>query len=271
MKTKLSKVLFLFVLALFAVQLQVHSQPYSGDNVYKIKVQGEDLYLTLPDDSAITPGNSQRLSYQPLDNTTNRQTFLIQAISGETNKFYITSVIDGKGVVEIEDSSVASPFIACKGNAQGVAERLDWWNVTRGSGTQLFSENDSPDYDGISKRRLQNTLGGGDLTGTEAKLSGGGALALDYVVTAVLSTDEFNISSLFISNPVEDELVMEGLNQSIKKISIYNLLGKQVISGNLEDNSTSTRLDVSKLDSGMYILKLDGENNASFSRKILKE
>ena len=265
MKTKLHKTLLLFVLVLFAVQVQ--GQAFSGDNVYRIKVQGEDLYLTLPDEAPITSG-SQILTYQPLDNT-NKQIFTIQAVAGETSTYTITSVISGKGVVEIDDSTVTNPSVSCKGNTAGVAENLDWWNPTRGSGTQLFSENNSPNYDNVAKRRLQNTIGGADLTGTDVKLSGGGPLALDYVVSTPLSTDEFDTSAVSISNPVDNNLTIKGLTSNIKEISIYTILGKKVLSKTV-NTQDEINLDVSPLATGLYIVEMKGENS-KVAKKIIKQ
>ena len=92
-----------------------------------------------------------------------------------------------------------------------------------------------------------------------------------YVEDLPLSTEEFDTSSVFISNPVKGELTIVGLNQSIKQISVYDLLGKQVITSNLVDDTTSTKLDVSALNTGLYIVKLEGENGQSLTKKIIKE
>jgi hypothetical protein len=273
MKLKLQKTLFLFVLALFAVQ--VHGQAWGGAGAvgtYRIKVNTQDLYLTLPDDAPVTSG-SQTLTFQPLDMTNNRQIFDIQQISG--NNYSITSVIPGKGVVEIDDTE-ANPVLVVKGrDADDVPDRLYWWNPTRGTGTQLFSENNSTTapFAGTSKRRLQNTTGGplSGLAGTDVKCSGGGPLKLDYVLSAPLSTEEFDTSSIFISNPVKDELSIDGLTANVKQISIYNLLGQRVMLSNVEDNTSSIKLDVSSFSSGVYIVKLEGENLSNFSKKIVKE
>ena len=61
------------------------------------------------------------------------------------------------------------------------------------------------------------------------------------------------------------------MNQTIKQISVYDLLGKQLITSKPEGNMTSTKIDLSGLNTGLYIVKLDGENGASFSKKIIKE
>ncbi|WP_400077526.1 T9SS type A sorting domain-containing protein [Winogradskyella sp. R77965] len=100
---------------------------------------------------------------------------------------------------------------------------------------------------------------------------GGAINDIRFILVEALSTEEFDTSSVFISNPVKDELSIEGLNQSIKQISVYDLLGKQVITSNLADDTTSTKLDVSTLTSGLYIVKLEGENGASLTRKIVKQ
>lgn len=107
--------------------------------------------------------------------------------------------------------------------------------------------------------------------GDLVKFDKGGIDVIQFHLVQSLSTVEFDTSSIFISNPVKDELTIKGLNQSIKQISVYDLLGKQVISSNLSDDTISTKLDVSKLTKGLYIVKLQGENGASFTKKIVKE
>jgi len=107
--------------------------------------------------------------------------------------------------------------------------------------------------------------------GEDVLFDGAGIDGIRFVLVELLSTEEFDTSSVFISNPVKDELSIEGLNQNIKQISVYNLLGKEVISSTLEADATSTKLDASALTTGMYIVKLQGENGASFTKKIVKE
>jgi len=85
----------------------------------------------------------------------------------------------------------------------------------------------------------------------------------------VLNTENFDASSLSISNPVNDRLIVRGINSDITKLSVYNLLGSKVLTKNLTGNS-SVELSVSNLVSGMYIVKLEGANKA-FSKKIIKQ
>lgn len=121
---------------------------------------------------------------------------------------------------------------------------------------------------GGSRYGVTPTAAGEDVLFDGAGIDG---LRFVFVSALLLSTEEFDTSSVFISNPVKDELAIEGLNQNIKQITIYDLLGKEVISTNLEVDAISTNLDVSALTTGMYIVKLQGENGASFTKKIVKQ
>lgn len=110
------------------------------------------------------------------------------------------------------------------------------------------------------------------VAGDQVLFQAGGSISpLRMVFVAPLSTDEFDTSSVFISNPVKNELIIEGLNQNISRVSVYDLLGKKVIASNLTADTTSTRLNVNSLKSGLYIVKLEGDNGASFTKKIIKE
>ena len=108
--------------------------------------------------------------------------------------------------------------------------------------------------------------------GETVKFDGGGIDVIDFVFVKdieVASTTNFDASSLSISNPVNDRLIVRGINSDITKLSVYNLLGSKVLSKNLTGNS-SVELSVSNLVSGMYIVKLEGANKA-FSKKIIKQ
>ena len=87
------------------------------------------------------------------------------------------------------------------------------------------------------------------------------------LVATTASTKEFDTNSIVINNPVKDQLTIEGLNQSIKQISVYDLLGKQVMISNFSDNETSINLNVSSLNSGLYIVKLEGGKRCELYQK----
>lgn len=84
----------------------------------------------------------------------------------------------------------------------------------------------------------------------------------------MLSTNDFETSSVFVSNPVQNELNIKGLSSSVRQVSIYNLFGKLLLETKV-NNQSSLRLEISNFSSGMYIVKLAG-NNLSFTKKIIK-
>jgi hypothetical protein len=65
-------------------------------------------------------------------------------------------------------------------------------------------------------------------------------------------------------NPVASILTVES-SQSIDKLEIYNVLGKRV--GMISDSNS---MDMSELNSGIYMLKIFSGNKVS-SQKIIKK
>ena len=84
----------------------------------------------------------------------------------------------------------------------------------------------------------------------------------------VLNTNNFTISKVKLyPNPTSNVLNIESLG-TIQTISVYNVLGQEVINKAL--NSASTSLDVSSLNSGIYVVKtvVDGVTS---STKFIKQ
>ena len=75
--------------------------------------------------------------------------------------------------------------------------------------------------------------------------------------------NEKNIISIF-PNPTKNQLNFKGLSESIE-ISVYDILGKTILNKTLNVNES---LDVSKLQSGIYILKF---KDYSSTLKFVKE
>ena len=99
-----------------------------------------------------------------------------------------------------------------------------------------------------------------------------GGPRFDYVyfdTNTVLSTNDFDASSVFVSNPVNKALTIKGLTNNIEQVSIYSLLGNRVLESKV-DGKSSLELDVNSLSSGMYIVRMTGDN-VSFSKKIVKQ
>lgn len=91
---------------------------------------------------------------------------------------------------------------------------------------------------------------------------------LEVEVTNVLSTNEVNISDFKVyPNPAKDEFRIESNNVNITSVSLYNLLGKKVYSNN---NWNNELINVSNINSGVYILNIRADNR-SLNKKVIIE
>ena len=105
--------------------------------------------------------------------------------------------------------------------------------------------------------------------GEDVLFDGGGIDGLRFVLVEALGAADFDSSSIFISNPVNDELTIKGLSPNIKEVSVYSLLGNRVLSRKV-DGRTSLSLDSSTLSNGMYLVKI-ASDSGSFTKKIVKQ
>ena len=86
---------------------------------------------------------------------------------------------------------------------------------------------------------------------------------------AVASVDDVEGSSVFISNPIAEKMIIKGLKNKVYQIELFNILGKSVMSAASNGESTAI-LNTSSISSGMYIVKFSG-SNFSFTKKIVKD
>ncbi|WP_310381723.1 T9SS type A sorting domain-containing protein [Flavobacterium sp.] len=85
---------------------------------------------------------------------------------------------------------------------------------------------------------------------------------------ATLGTTQFDRSNVkMYPNPVKNTLTIEA-NASINKVSIYNILGQEVMVSSPKTNATT--LQTSSLQKGVYVVKTDIDGAISTS-KIIKE
>lgn len=84
--------------------------------------------------------------------------------------------------------------------------------------------------------------------------------------TAAVHRDEIVNFSVF-PNPVnEGKIWINTQNNAQKQVKIFDILGKQVLSSNL----TGRELNVSKLTSGLYILKVEEEGKTASRKLVIK-
>lgn len=77
---------------------------------------------------------------------------------------------------------------------------------------------------------------------------------------------EFSESLIVSPNPAQNILKIQ-TQETISEINVYDLLGKKVAAKQLSPSS----IDVSFLDQGIYLIKVENENNKLFFAKFIKE
>ncbi|PIA81081.1 hypothetical protein BFR04_15385 [Gaetbulibacter sp. 4G1] len=83
-----------------------------------------------------------------------------------------------------------------------------------------------------------------------------------------LSTEDVLASNFKIyPNPVKDIVTIESKNVKVSSVEMYSIIGNKVIS---ENNLVNNRFDVSALSSGIYLLKVNTDDN-SLVKKIVIE
>lgn len=106
--------------------------------------------------------------------------------------------------------------------------------------------------------------------GTSVGYSGSDFTRTQWIVEPLnpLSNEEFDLGAFFMSNLVNEELIIKGIPSNVKNVSVYSLLGQELLSK--EVKSEALRVDISTLKSGIYIVDFSGENGR-FAKKIIKK
>ena len=82
-----------------------------------------------------------------------------------------------------------------------------------------------------------------------------------------LSTSDFNQNNLEVAlypNPVQDILSLDTVN-TIKSVEVYNLQGQKVLVSN------QSQINLSNLSAGIYMVRIEDENNAVNTKRIIKK
>ncbi|MCW4470559.1 peptide-N-glycosidase F-related protein [Flavobacterium sp. MFBS3-15] len=85
-------------------------------------------------------------------------------------------------------------------------------------------------------------------------------------VSQTLNAEDFNEKSFSVHpNPVNDIAVIETQGREIQKVTVTNTLGQSVL------EATSDRIDLSGLQSGIYVVKVLFGNSLTATKKIVKK
>jgi len=84
--------------------------------------------------------------------------------------------------------------------------------------------------------------------------------------TTTLGREEFALSNVAIyPNPVNDVANIEAAGLTIKSVNVVNALGQTVYTG------TSDKVNMSNLQSGIYIVSVEFDNNQTIVKKLIKK
>jgi hypothetical protein len=95
--------------------------------------------------------------------------------------------------------------------------------------------------------------------------SNGGGI---YRIKSFKEKKELNSSFSLSPNPVKNRLIIQG-NSLINSISVYNLSGKNVFYAD-KIKSEVQEIDLQKLDSGIYFIKIEFFNGEVETKRLIK-
>ena len=180
-----------------------------------------------------------------LDNPTLHMEYFGETASVDHNgyvvgdKYYIANYSSGLRVVDISDI------------ANG--------NMTPYGYFDSYPSNNNASYNGSWNVYPYFASGNIVITG-----DGGFTLAIDQ---SLLNTSDIDASTFSIyPNPASNNLTINSKNDPITQVEIFNVLGQKIINLNVA-NTTSKSIDISSLNSGLYLVKI---NNLTTKRLIIK-
>ncbi|WP_298754899.1 choice-of-anchor J domain-containing protein [uncultured Psychroserpens sp.] len=104
----------------------------------------------------------------------------------------------------------------------------------------------------------------------DTSLSGTGRFFLQFT-DSTLGTSEPELADILIyTNPNEKTLFIDGVLTEKTVLTIYDLQGRLLFKSLLDTNTTSQKIDISKLNSGTYIVMLNNQKQSRSKKIIIK-
>ena len=155
------------------------------------------------------------------------------------DKYYLANYSSGLRVVDISD--------------------IENGNMTASSYFDSYPSNNNANYDGSWNVYPFFESGNIVITGTN-----GFTLVRDNSSLGNSDTDLENFN--LYPNPAKNKLKVNSKNEPLKQIEVFNVLGQRIINLNFS-SSLSENIDISSLNTGMYLVKI---NNLTTKRLIVK-
>lgn len=231
------------------------------DGIYRILVQGTDLYVSVPTPS-IPDGEVQVLTYETLDATSNRQSFTIRRTDNlDQPTYFIESVVEGKGAWVYENDQDINTSVGVRAESgEQSADDAQWF--FRQQGTEIF--NNSLIEGARAVRRIVSQTGNVSVSGGEPTM-----FSFELLESLNVTSPALNKDAIFVSNPIVDDVLnIRSKTALINEIEVYSTLGKSVL---LKQNifQVFTNLNTSSLASGLYVIRVKTEKGV-FTTKIVK-
>ena len=264
---------------------------YTKAGWYKLGARGTNLFMTINGATGalewaeeITSGDTSTQEWLIQDHRTQAGAGFVEITSkaGGVDWTMTTNGVeaDGKNLTIIVEMRTPKEVVVGSGDLSG----LDQFQRRKAK----VDANGDPDSGGSNPAGGNNALfiktpwdGGSrygvipSAAGDPVQFDGGGIDVLDYHFVRdieVASVNTFGVDAFTISNPVKNELTIKGATSKVSELVVYSVLGNKVLSRSINKvNGGVISLNVSDLSTGLYIVKMTGNNGEKFTKKIIKQ
>jgi hypothetical protein len=88
----------------------------------------------------------------------------------------------------------------------------------------------------------------------------------------ILSTENIIANTTSLKpNPANDFTIINWENEAVQSIEIYNMIGSLVHQENVENYETEKQINLSNLENGMYLVRLNTEKGAMITKLMIMD
>lgn len=181
--------------------------------------------------------------------------------------FPIPSASYNKVTVTLENNSTNDDQVTAIVVNGGITEVLEPQIMTAGLGSYEFDLTGATNWTGdVDSIRIRFSDADNTAVG---RSSGTGNIILDDIVfefDASLSSNDFDTATFSVyPNPAKGLVYINGAN-TISKVELFSITGKRVME---VSNILNNQINISQLNTGMYLMRLSDVNNNSETKKLI--
>lgn len=215
-----------------------------------------DLYV----DGALV-GSADDVAFSILDQMDPTTIFYTYEVSATANALFAVTVINSDAsAFSIDINNGGSPITLYDDGTNG--------DVTAGDNIWSVLVNDLPLGGHVMDLYADGTQveSADDIAFTLTETPDPNEVTYTYEVTLV--KDLISAGILIYPNPAEGLVTLDVANESMESISIFNIQGREVMNMNALSRSSIT-LDISGFESGMYYIKIEGDDELQGIAKLI--